>query len=41
MLLKLAKDLLWAMESENVTALIALDLSAVFDTLALLTMEFF
>ena len=32
MLLKLANDLLWAMERKNVTTLLALDLSAVFDT---------
>ena len=31
-LLKLANDLQWSMERENVTALIALDLSAKFDT---------
>ena len=30
-LLKLINDLLWAMERENVIALIALDLSAAFD----------
>ena len=31
MLLKLVNDLLWVMERKNVTALIALDLSAAFD----------
>ena len=31
-LLKLTNDLLWSMERENVTAMVALDLSAAFDS---------
>ena len=31
-LLKLTNDILWSMEDQNITAVLALDLSAAFDT---------